>query len=100
MKYPGDFTTIMADETAKTLTKWLDSAADNCYFRYTTTPALGDYNLNVLAINADTETLVEAKSVPTLKNAKQWVNDMEVYWRQFDYDEKSDISSPKRPNSN
>ncbi|CAI4847032.1 BPG_G0000820.mRNA.1.CDS.1 [Saccharomyces cerevisiae] len=90
----------MADETAKTLTKWLDSAADKCYFCYTTNPAFRDHSLNVLAINADTETLVEAKSVPTLKNAKQWVNDMEVYWRQFDYDEKSDISSPKRPNSN
>lgn len=79
MKYPGDFTTIMAGETTKVLTEWMDSAADNCYFRYTTIPALGDYNLNVLAMNVDTDTLVEAKSVTTLKSAKQWVNDMEMY---------------------
>lgn len=88
MQYPMGEAALMGNETAAMLESWMNSMDGSCYFSYTSAPALGDYILNVSAIDGIMETLVETKLVPTLENATQWVSDMSAYWSQFEYGEE------------
>ncbi|CAI4065604.1 hypothetical protein SUVZ_09G1430 [Saccharomyces uvarum] len=95
MQQPMSEAALMGNETVVMLESWMDSIGGNCCFSYTTAPELGDYILNVSAIDG-METLVETKLVPTLENATQWVNDMSDFWSQFDNGEEPTYSTTTR----
>ncbi|EJT44615.1 YIL014C-A-like protein [Saccharomyces kudriavzevii IFO 1802] len=85
----------MSNDSANIIIGWEDLSPGNCYISYTTNPTLGDYMLNVSAINGYTESLVATLLVPTLENATQWVNDISDYWEQLFYDDETAFCSPK-----
>ena len=67
MNYPS-ITTLMSNESANLLIIWENATPDISYLSYTTNPMLGDYVLNVSAINGCTEELIATHLVPTLEN--------------------------------
>ena len=75
----------MSNESANLLIIWENATPDISYLSYTTNPMLGDYVLNVSAINGCTEELIATHLVPTLENATQWVYDAGEYWDNYSF---------------
>ncbi|CAI4394516.1 BCN_G0028290.mRNA.1.CDS.1 [Saccharomyces cerevisiae] len=82
-------TTLMSNESANLLIIWENATPDISYLSYTTNPMLGDYVLNVSAINGCTEELIATHLVPTLENATQWVYDAGEYWDNYSFTDES-----------
>ncbi|QHS73995.1 uncharacterized protein SPAR_I01420 [Saccharomyces paradoxus] len=85
----------MSNDSANLLMNWEELTPGNCYISYTTNPMLGDYVLNVSAINGCTEELVATHLVPTLENATQWVHEMGEYWDSLTFADENGTSLPE-----